>query len=93
MSGLTEPPDINKAHKQWNRLKDIISQYADIEIIEPQPDLPDMVFTANAGTIRGQKIVLSNFRFEERQKETALFEKWFEERFQKAAIFFLPYPI
>ena len=57
MSGLTEPPDIKKAHEQWNQLKDNISQYADIEIIEPQPDLPDMVFTANAGVVSGNKAI------------------------------------
>jgi N-dimethylarginine dimethylaminohydrolase len=38
-----------------------------------------MVFTANAGTVHNNEIVLSNFRFKERQPETEKFEKWFQE--------------
>ncbi len=68
------------AMNQWLTLKGTLESLGiATKIILPTPGLPDMVFTANAGTIRGKKIVLSNFRFEERQKETALFEKWFEE--------------
>ena len=67
MSGLTEPPDINKAHAQWNLLRDTNSQYADIEIIEPQPDLPDMVFTANAGVVSGNKAIASHFMHHTRE--------------------------
>ena len=77
MSGLTEPPDIKKAHEQWNLLRDTISQYADIEIIEPQPDLPDMVFTANAGVVSGNKAIASHFMPHERRPEESYFKSWF----------------
>jgi len=73
---------VNKkiAMEQWLRLKGTLEALGTkIRTIDPVPGLPDMVFTANAGTVRGKKIVLSNFRFEERQGETKLFERWFKD--------------
>ena len=56
-----------------------ISQYADIEIIEPQPDLPDMVFTANAGVVSGNKAIASHFMPHERRPEESHFKSWFRK--------------
>jgi len=78
MSGLTDPPDRNKAHKQWGSLRDSIAKYADIEIIEPQPDLPDMVFTANAGVVSENKAIASHFIPHERRLEESYFKSWFK---------------
>jgi N-dimethylarginine dimethylaminohydrolase len=47
-------------------------------LAEPRPELPDMVFTANAGLVRGERVVLSRFRHPERQGEEAEFRRWFE---------------
>jgi len=68
------------ALQQWFQLKNVLS-YLGIAIkeIDQHPDLPDMVFTANAGTIRGADVVLSNFKHAERKKETELFGQWFEK--------------
>jgi N-dimethylarginine dimethylaminohydrolase len=73
---------VNKAvaMDQWFKLKKTLERWgADVQMISQRPELPDMVFTANAGTISGNDIVLSNFRFEERQAETEVFEQWFQE--------------
>jgi N-dimethylarginine dimethylaminohydrolase len=37
-----------------------------------------MVFTANAGLVRGKDVVLSHFRYKERQGEEPHFRAWFE---------------
>lgn len=78
MSGLTEPPDKNKAYMQWESLKDTIAKFADIEVIAPQPNLPDMVFTANAGVVSENKAIASHFVPHERRPEESYFKSWFK---------------
>ncbi|MGQ0444096.1 MAG: dimethylarginine dimethylaminohydrolase family protein [Beijerinckiaceae bacterium] len=67
------------AVRQWNNLKNVVGAHADITLIEPQPDLPDMVFTANAGMVLGKLAVASRFRYSARQGEERYFGQWFEQ--------------
>jgi len=68
------------AHMQWLRMCDrLIRSGAYLKYIEPSPDFPDMVFTANAGLVRGKTVILSNNRHKERQGESPLFKQWFLE--------------
>jgi N-dimethylarginine dimethylaminohydrolase len=70
--------DKPKARRQWeNMLSCLVKGGAKLEHIAPDPDFPDMVFTANAGLVRGNKVVLSNNRHVERQGEKPIFKKWF----------------
>ncbi|MEW6305468.1 MAG: arginine deiminase-related protein [Verrucomicrobiota bacterium] len=69
------------ARAQWQRLYETLLELkADVELVGPQPGLPDMVFTANAGLVVGERAILSNFRHPERQREAAHFARWFEHR-------------
>ncbi len=71
---------VNKsiAMDQWFEVQNTLRWWGvKVETIMQANDLPDMVFTANAGTVRGDRVVLSNFKFPERQRETDQFEKWF----------------
>jgi N-dimethylarginine dimethylaminohydrolase len=73
---------VNKevAHLQWVRMCDrLIRAGAYLRYIEPSPDFPDMVFTANAGLVKDKTVVLSNNRHKERQGESPLFKQWFLE--------------
>ena len=73
---------VNKAlaMQQWFEMKNILELLgAHVKLIGQDSTLPDMVFTANAGTVRGNHVVLSNFKHEERKPERAEFEEWFEE--------------
>jgi N-dimethylarginine dimethylaminohydrolase len=65
------------AMQQWNALTQLIATVAGIESIASVPGLPDMVFTANAGLVLGNKFVLSHFRHPERQGEEPYFAQWF----------------
>jgi N-dimethylarginine dimethylaminohydrolase len=69
------------AERQWNDLVRIIKDDcgAIVDVIEPVTGLPDMVFTANAGVVDGQKFVPARFHHPERQGEEPYFEKWFRE--------------
>ena len=66
-----------RAMAQWNRLYNLLTGIAQIHLVEPEPGSPDMVFTANAGLIRDDQVVLSSFFHPERQGEEAHFRRWF----------------
>ena len=68
-----------RAMAQWHRLHNLLCQLAQVQLIEPAPGSPDMVFTANAGLVRDDDVVLSSFFHEERQGEEPHFKRWFEE--------------
>jgi N-dimethylarginine dimethylaminohydrolase len=66
------------ARAQWQSLRDTLAKLGGtIEWLTPQPRLPDMVFTANAGLVVGRKFIRSNFRFSERRGEQRHYEQWF----------------
>ena len=68
------------AREQWQKLRDQLQALGcDIELVAPQPNLPDMVFTANAGLVVGKRFIRSNFRFPQRRGEEQYFEQWFAE--------------
>lgn len=68
------------AEEQWQGLYQLISTHAGVELVKPQLGWPDMVFTANAGLILGQQVVLSRFLHPERQGEEPYFQEWFESQ-------------
>ena len=70
-----------KSQTQWDTLQQAIVDAGGKTInIDPQPDLPDLVFTANAGLILKdlEKVILSSFKHQERNGEEPFFEKFFE---------------
>jgi lysine-ketoglutarate reductase/saccharopine dehydrogenase-like protein (TIGR00300 family) len=68
------------AQAQWNKLYEVLKNYAAVDLVEPQPGWPDMVFAANAGLVLGDTVVLSRFFHPERQGEEPYFQKWFEDQ-------------
>lgn len=82
MEGNLGKVDKALAQQQWENLHRILSDRATVTLIEPAAGLPDMVFTANAGLVRGRqngerKVIVSSFRHHERQPETQHFENFF----------------
>lgn len=65
------------AIQQWQCLHQLLSKSANIEMMVPQPDWPDMVFTANAGLVVDKTVVLSRFLHPERQGEEFFYRQWF----------------
>ncbi len=67
-----------RAHSQWNALCQTLRQLGVvIELLPPQPGVPDLVFTANAGLIYQQRFFTSRFRHEVRAREEPYFDAWF----------------
>jgi N-dimethylarginine dimethylaminohydrolase len=71
-----------QARLQWQGLMTALEQQvgARLERMEPVAGLPDMVFTANAGSVLGRKAVPSRFRHPERRREEPFFERWFQDQ-------------
>jgi N-dimethylarginine dimethylaminohydrolase len=70
--------DHDRAMAQWEMLvANLRAAGAEVVTIDPQPHVPDLVFTANAGLVSGGRFVPSHFRHPERQPETPVFASWF----------------
>jgi N-dimethylarginine dimethylaminohydrolase len=62
------------AEHQWAGLRHALETAgAALEILEPAPGLPDLVFTANAAVVLDRKAVLARFCHTERQAEEPVF--------------------
>src|SRR5579862_2504312 len=69
-----------RAQRQWHDLHDALVRLGvQVELMTPQKGLPDLVFTANAGLMFGQRFFSSRFRHPERARETPWFDAWFAE--------------
>ncbi len=79
MAGHEDSLSLEKAQDQWQQLHSVVSRYADIVTIDPHPELPDMVFTANAGVVYGDKAIASHFMPMERRAEEPIFKQWFRD--------------
>jgi N-dimethylarginine dimethylaminohydrolase len=79
MAGHEESLSLERAQEQWQQLREKISEFADVVTMDAQPELPDMVFTANAGVVYGDKAIASHFMPHERRPEEQHFKKWFVE--------------
>lgn len=78
---MNNPADTIMAVKQWETLhKTIRGLGARVSLVEPVEGLPDMVFTANAGIVYNDNVVLSRFKHREREGEERYFEKWFSDK-------------
>jgi N-dimethylarginine dimethylaminohydrolase len=74
--------DPRRALSEWQALRGILVDelHIEVELVEPRPGLPDMVFTANAGFVSDNKFIASRFRHEVRQREEPIFQAWFRQR-------------
>ena len=62
------------AHREWAALHAaLLDKGATIECVDPKPNLPDLVFTANAAIVLDGKALLSRFRHPERKPEEPVF--------------------
>ena len=70
-----------RASEQWTNLVGTLRLAgAEVVTMEAHPEVPDLVFTANAGIVNGRQFVPSHFRHPERQGETEIDAAWFAAR-------------
>ncbi len=80
MEGNIHKSSRDRATEQWEGLYKVLKEHAIVDLVEPQPGWPDMVFTANAGVVLGQVAVVSRFFHKERQGEEPYFKEWFQKQ-------------
>ena len=78
MEGNIHKSSRDRAAEQWQKLYHLIKEHAIVDLVPPVKGWPDMVFTANAGLVLGNTVVLSRFLHKERQGEESYFKEWFE---------------
>lgn len=72
------PVDRERALAQWEALR---TAYLDlghrVDLLDPLPGLPDMVYAANGATVAGGRVLGARFRHPERAGEAAAHRAWF----------------
>jgi N-dimethylarginine dimethylaminohydrolase len=67
-----------RALAQWQALyQTLCGLGVNVDLLAPQPGLPDLVFTANAGLVFEKRFFSSRFRHEVRARETPFDDAWF----------------
>jgi N-dimethylarginine dimethylaminohydrolase len=73
------PADPARALRQWEALR---RTYLDlghrVDVIAPEPGLPDMVFAANGGLVVGGRALGARFAHPERGPEGPAYQRWFQ---------------
>ncbi len=72
--------DKSLAMQQWQGVVNAYEKLGvKVELMEPDPKFPDMVFSANVGLVQGNSFLRSNFKYEQRRGEAHLAEEWFRD--------------
>src|SRR5580693_3163403 len=78
---VAAPVDRRAAALQWESLyRTYLSLGHTVDLVRPEPGLPDMVYAANGGLIAGDTAVLARFKFAERAAESQAYRAWMQER-------------
>jgi N-dimethylarginine dimethylaminohydrolase len=76
---LSQQPDPRELKAEYKSIVEAhISAGRTVHFIDPDPDLPDQLYTANQALIRGKQAVLGNLP-PQRARETELLRPWLEE--------------
>ncbi|MFD8975817.1 MULTISPECIES: dimethylargininase [Streptomyces] len=74
----TKPVDLPLALAQWEDLRDRYRALGHtVELLTPDPALPDMVFAANGATVVDGRVLGAKFAYPERAAEAAAHLSWF----------------
>jgi N-dimethylarginine dimethylaminohydrolase len=77
----TRPVDTALAVTQWERLREVYRGLGHrVDLIDPLPGLPDMVYAANGATVVDGKVLGARFRNPERTAEAPAYLAWFQSR-------------
>lgn len=73
-----KPVDTRLAMTQWERLRETyLSLGHQVHLIEPVPELPDMVFAANGASVIGNRALIARYRYPQRAAEAPAYCAWF----------------
>jgi N-dimethylarginine dimethylaminohydrolase len=76
-----KPTITELAVAQWEWLRDLYLDLGHrVELLDPRPGLPDMVFAANGATVLHGQVLVARFRHTQRCAESAAYLDWFRAR-------------
>lgn len=71
------PVDVDLALRQWETLRDTYTRLGHtVDLVDPVPGLPDMVYAANGGLLVNGQAVVANFTFPQRAAEADAYAAW-----------------
>ncbi|WP_108925663.1 dimethylargininase [Mycobacterium montefiorense] len=71
------PVDVEVALAQWENLRRTYLRFGHhVDLVEPVPGLPDMVYAANGGFVAGDVAIVARFRYEQRAGEATAYGEW-----------------
>jgi N-dimethylarginine dimethylaminohydrolase len=71
------PVDVRVAHAQWETLRQTYLGLGHrVDLVEPVPGLPDMVYAANGGFVAHDIALVARFRYPERAGEATAYADW-----------------
>ncbi|MCR8577399.1 arginine deiminase-related protein [Streptomyces sp. Isolate_219] len=74
----SKPTSAQVSLSQWKWLHDtFVGLGHDVQLVEPVPGLPDMVFAANGAIVVDGKVLVARFRHPQRVDEAAAYLDWF----------------
>lgn len=72
-----KPTDASAAVAQWETLRELYLHLGhQVSVIEPDPELPDMVYAANGATVVDGRVLGARFRYPQRAPEEAIYLDW-----------------
>nr|AGE11889.1 amidinotransferase [Streptomyces sp. NRRL F-4415] len=75
-----KPVDTSLAVAQWEQLRQAYRDLGHtVELIDPLPGLPDMVFAANGATVIDGRALVARFRDAERVDEAPAYRSWLQD--------------
>ncbi len=75
-----KPTDTELAIAQWEWLRDLHLDLGHrVDLLDPVPGLPDMVYAANGATVVAGRALIARFRHRFRRGESAAYAKWFAD--------------
>lgn len=78
---LSTPVDAGRAHAQWRSLLETYRRLGHrVEVVDPVPGLPDMVYAANGGFVAGDVAIVARFRYPQRAGEARPYAAWMSSR-------------
>jgi N-dimethylarginine dimethylaminohydrolase len=74
---LGTPVDVPTAMRQWQQLYQTYVRLGHaVDLVRPEPGLPDMVYAANGGLVVNNTAIVARFAHDERAGEEAAYAQW-----------------
>ena len=74
---VTTPVDVQVALAQWENLRQTYLRLGHrVDLVDPMPGLPDMVYAANGGFVTHDVAIVARFRYPERAGEATAYADW-----------------